>query len=285
MFDTGLPSSQVALGEVPAGRHGLGDRVAGPAGTSLNVLRVRRASGSRSSSSEKLAGDRPPPAVNEKSCGSSGTASLRHDDLPALAVREGAGDGLAGGDVDVRHRAAVVAGRGGLVPAAGHGLGERVAAPGHHVVERAACSTASRRRRRRARSSPGERPPPAVNEKSCGSFGDRVLDDHDLPALAVREGAGHRLAGATRRCSRPGCRRCRWRSSGPSRWARSRRPSSRRRARRSRTSGCSRASRRRRRRAGSSAGERPPPAVKEKSCGSLGSGVLDDHDLRRACGS
>ena len=48
-----------------------------------------------SSSSEKLAGDRPPPAVKAKSCASLGCASFTIDDLAALAVRERAGDVLA----------------------------------------------------------------------------------------------------------------------------------------------------------------------------------------------
>jgi hypothetical protein len=39
---------------------------------------------SESSSSSKLAGDRPPPVVNEKSCASSGTASSRTTSRPRL---------------------------------------------------------------------------------------------------------------------------------------------------------------------------------------------------------
>ena len=42
--------------------------------------------GSLSSSSEKLVGVRPPPAVNEKSCGSSGWASLITTSVACLSL-------------------------------------------------------------------------------------------------------------------------------------------------------------------------------------------------------
>ena len=83
MFDTGLPSLQVAPvwsqppGTVSASEYPL------PGSTSLYV-RVFESVASESSSSEKLAGESPPPAVNEKSCGSFGTASLTTTICPRL---------------------------------------------------------------------------------------------------------------------------------------------------------------------------------------------------------
>ena len=62
MFDTGLPSSQVALGSPQPDGTVCGDRVAGRAATLLNVIVFGRV-GLEWSSSWKLVGDSPPPAV------------------------------------------------------------------------------------------------------------------------------------------------------------------------------------------------------------------------------
>ena len=92
-----------------------------------------------------------------------------------------------------------------------------------------ASSTESRRSRRRARSWTGERPPPAVKEKSCGSFGVASLTTTMLPRLRFVN-VQVTVSPGRRRCSTRGCRRRRWRRSGPSRPARSPRASSRSRA-------------------------------------------------------
>jgi len=75
MFDTGLPSSHVALDwSHPAGTLSETE-YPDPTGT-LAIVWVFECAGSASSSRTKLEGDSPPPVVNEKSCGSSGVASL-----------------------------------------------------------------------------------------------------------------------------------------------------------------------------------------------------------------
>src|SRR5205085_322751 len=63
--------------------------------------------------------------------------ALDHDHLAALAVRERAGDGLAGGDLDVGERVPVVTGGRGQVPAGRDRLVERVAVARNNVRERA----------------------------------------------------------------------------------------------------------------------------------------------------
>ena len=55
---------------------------------------------------------------------------LVDDDLPTLDVGKGTGDGLAGADIDVVHRAAVATGGRRQVPACGHGLAGVVARTG-----------------------------------------------------------------------------------------------------------------------------------------------------------
>ena len=83
MFDTRLPSLQIAdawdqpLGTVSDSEY------PEPAGTSLNVW-VFESVPSASSSSEKLLGVSPPPAVKAKSCASSGCASLTTTICPRL---------------------------------------------------------------------------------------------------------------------------------------------------------------------------------------------------------
>src|SRR3954452_21021719 len=82
---TGLPSSQVAdsccqeVGTLSATEY------PEPGTRSLKVCVLENV-GSASSSSEKLEGDRPPPVVKEKSCGSFGTASLTTTILPRLRL-------------------------------------------------------------------------------------------------------------------------------------------------------------------------------------------------------
>ena len=96
MLDTGLPSSQVAeiwcqlAGTVSASEKPL-------PGTTLAKVRVLESVALASSSSWKLAGLRPPPAVKSKSWASSGTAFLTTVSWAALAVGEGARDDLARG--------------------------------------------------------------------------------------------------------------------------------------------------------------------------------------------
>src|SRR2546423_60026 len=85
MFETGLASLQVA----PVWGQLLGTgsctEQPEPGTTSLNVC-VFESVGSESSSSWKLDGLRPPPALKEKSCGSLGSASLITTILPRLRL-------------------------------------------------------------------------------------------------------------------------------------------------------------------------------------------------------
>ena len=86
-FDTGLPSSQVALawsqplGTVSDSEYPL------PGVRSLKVLVFERV-GLESSSSEKLVGLRPPPAVKSKSWASFGDASLTAISCARLRLRK-----------------------------------------------------------------------------------------------------------------------------------------------------------------------------------------------------
>ena len=63
----------------------------------------------------------------------------------------------------------------------------------------------------------GLRPPPAVNVKSCGSFGMRVLHDHDLARACVLANVQVTVSPGATSMFAAGCRRRRWRRSGPSR--------------------------------------------------------------------
>src|SRR5688572_25305130 len=75
MSDTGLPSSQVApVWSQPDGR--VSESEYPEPGARSRKVRVFDSVPSASSSRLKLLGERPPPAVNEKSCGSFGVASL-----------------------------------------------------------------------------------------------------------------------------------------------------------------------------------------------------------------
>src|SRR3954471_14758531 len=75
MLDTGLPSLQVAeVWSQPPGTLSASEYP--PPGITLLKLWVLESAGSESSSSANDVGDSPPAAVNEKSCGSLGTASL-----------------------------------------------------------------------------------------------------------------------------------------------------------------------------------------------------------------
>src|SRR3954467_1459621 len=75
MFDTGLPSSHVAaVWSHPDGTVSATDYPE-PAAT-LAIVWLFEWAGSASSSRTKLPGERPPPVVNEKSCGSLGVACL-----------------------------------------------------------------------------------------------------------------------------------------------------------------------------------------------------------------
>ena len=171
MFETGLPSLQVA--EVWS--HPLGSvsetEYPEPGATPANV-RVFDSVPSASSSSEKLLGVSPPPAVKEKSCGSSGVAFFTITIVATLLDREGAGHDLAGREVDVRGGAAVVTGG---AARATQPLGTAFAASEYPVptvkslnvlvFSRAGSESSSRLKL------VGDSPPPAVNEKSCASFG------------------------------------------------------------------------------------------------------------------
>ena len=194
MFETGLPSSHVALvWSHPLGTR-LRDRVAAARRRRREACGCSRASRWRRRRAGSWSGESPPPAVKEKSCGSSGVASFTTTIWPRLRFANVHVTTSAGRDVDVRHRAAVVAGGRGLVPPARHRLGDRVPASRVRRPRTCACSTACRRSRRRGGSSPGDSPPPAVNEKSCGSSGVASFTTTISPALLDREGAGHHLA-------------------------------------------------------------------------------------------
>ena len=74
MFVTGLPSLQVAVDRAQPAGADCASEYPLPAGTDAKV-RVFESVASASSSSEKLVGLRPPPAVKAKSCASLGCAS------------------------------------------------------------------------------------------------------------------------------------------------------------------------------------------------------------------
>src|SRR6185503_14751305 len=85
MFVTGLPSLQLApLCDQLAGR--VSDSEYPDPGTTFANVRVFESVASASSSRLKLAGERPPPAVNAKSWGSFGCASLTTTIWPRLRL-------------------------------------------------------------------------------------------------------------------------------------------------------------------------------------------------------
>ena len=118
---TGLPSEQVALVRVQS--------VTAPSETEyVPWTRAPESFGAVASASWKVC----PPlydGVNVNSCGSPARhRRLVDDDVAALDVREGAGDGLAGLEADRLDRAAVGAGGGGQIPTGLGQLGDRVGA-------------------------------------------------------------------------------------------------------------------------------------------------------------
>ncbi len=172
MFDGGDPSEQVAVVSHP-GTESSETEYPEPAGTSANRRLRASAVGIVPVVVELEARGAEAAAGGEgEVLRVVGLGVLDHHDSGAAGVREGAGDGLLGSDVDVRRRRAVGARRSGLLPARRNRLRDRVSRPGRHGLERAGAarpfvslpSSSSSK-------DDGLSPPAAVKPKSCGSLG------------------------------------------------------------------------------------------------------------------
>ena len=178
MFAGELPSSQVAavwsqpLGTVSEMEYPL------PGGTSANVC-VLESVASESSSSSKLDGERPPPAVKAKSCASLGTAFFTTTIWPRLsfvnvqvtvspAATSMFDTGLPSSQVALAWSQPL-----GTVSATRVARCPASTFANVRVFDSVPSASSSRLKL------VGERPPPAVKAKSCGVVGLRVLDDHD----------------------------------------------------------------------------------------------------------